>query len=507
MRIRLSQLNIESRLVGLIVAETLLLNPFLLCMIFYFPGYLFFLHYFEGGIYMKPIGGFIILLAVAVAWKKIRSGSDAPAYDPPFRARVEEYPAVQSLVRKIEAALGTTLSDRMNLILSPVLWRTFGCDTVRLLESRNEITIPIGCLGIWSVFDLSCYLAHSVLRRRPPRWIFSPARNSLERLGSEQYQAAVNRISTRHTRMVERFADRYRNLVSTWYFLADVEADRRIADMYGAPTVADWLQRTGLADVSVPDCLTNIIEPAARRGQLLPIAESCRAYHHQIEPQWREALSTQMGIAERGDPNAGTSPLLIRLAALQGHPQSRHSHDPRMAATLFADLPSLEDEVLRNELGELVQRCRRATVEDLGISVLILQMEEEVARNAELLEGRSACDIPALLANVPMLAASYREDPRYLFAQVQRESMVPYLLSAFLATELVREGWSVLYSIEDGLQLQNGRTRVSPGGVISGLIAGEISGDEFQSLLRLTGPFSRAADTGELGRSRGPSAS
>src|SRR5439155_12377472 len=127
--------------------------------------------------------------------------------------------------------------------------------------------------------------------------------------------------------------------LTEWHLLADIEADKRIAKTYGASAIADWIQRSALANVSVAICLASVVEPAAARGQLLPIAEACRAWHNLIEPQWGAALTSEMRAAERKDRQGGLNTLVIRLGALQRTGGTSAPYDPRPSATLFENLP------------------------------------------------------------------------------------------------------------------------------------------------------------------------
>ncbi|MGD0133411.1 MAG: hypothetical protein ABSE57_15275 [Bryobacteraceae bacterium] len=61
--------------------------------------------------------------------------------------------------------------------------------------------------------------------------------------------------------------------------------------------------------------------------------------------------------------------------------------------------------------------------------------------------------------------------------------MVPHLLAAFLAVGLAQQGWSVRYTVEQGLFLTNGKREISPETVIRRLSAGEMSIDDFLAIL------------------------
>lgn len=139
MRLKLSFLGIEAKIAGLLVVETVIVSPLLLCMIFYFPGCLLFLRYFEGGQYLKPILGFMLVLALVVVWKKWRLGSDEPEFDEPLRREANAFPDLERLLTKVESEMRCAIPRRAAVVLSPVLWRTFGCDPARLRDRRDEV--------------------------------------------------------------------------------------------------------------------------------------------------------------------------------------------------------------------------------------------------------------------------------------------------------------------------------------------------------------------------------
>jgi hypothetical protein len=481
-RLRIALWSVQVRIAALLIAEALLLGAAHFWITFAFPWYLSYQWYFGGSVRIVPTSAYLFLLGIAIAWR-IRSRSDESVYCKPLSLDWQQQTAVTRLCQKVESELGCAIPSAGYLTLSPVAWRNYGCDALRFRDNARGIVVPIGCLGIWSVLDMCCYVGHCAVRRRAPRWFFEPARNALMRLGAERFQHAVRRESSLRARNVERLANRLGGALAQWQLLADIEADRRIAKAYGASAVADWIQRSSLANISVAICLANVIEPAAARGQLLPIAEACRAWHNRIEPHWGAALTNEMRAAEHKSPKAGLNALVIRLGALQYTGGANAPYDPRPSTTLFENLSSLEDAALRNEAPSLPAGLHRTEIAEIGSAVLLPQMQEEVARNVESFKNRSIRDLPELVRCAAGLAAAYREDPRYLFAKSQRELMVPYLLAAFLAVGLAQQGWSVRYTIEQGLLLTNGKREISPETIIRRLSAGEMSKDDFVEIL------------------------
>jgi hypothetical protein len=400
--------------------------------------------------------------------------------DEPLRESLDGWPELGSTVRDLARELRRPVPESAAFVLSPVVWRRFGCVPARL-QSRGEISIPIGCLGVWPVLSLRCHIGHALVRRQPRGWLFYVIRKSLTRLALESREAAARRLRPIKPR---RLILAYLNLLMHWDILADTEADARIAPLLEASAVATWICQTQLAGQVATQCLRRIIQPAAERGVLLPIAASCAAFYSLMEPGWLAAVEAERVKAQRAkaaNPFLGT--LMIRLRVLPGGPA--RVHDPRPAVSLLPALDSLEEKLLRHEaaLGRL--ELRRAAMDEIAEAVLLPMMREEVERNAAALKGRTAADVPDLLRDVPALAAAYRPDPRYLLGPQQRKTLVPGLLSAFLTLELERRGWRAGYTVPPGLIVEKEGRTVCPNQLMAALSKGGMSREAFLKLLDL----------------------
>jgi hypothetical protein len=492
MRLRLHMWVIEARLAGLLLAERALMDR-LLILTLYAVFCLASIETYLDGVSLTPIAWAIVIFAIVAGWTAVSLASEGPVSDRPVALDLAGREGLRNLLENVGADVHRPVPRHASLVLSPILWRSFGCDPGSLRNDKSTIVIPAGCLMVWSVFDFRCYVANSLVRTPSPRW-FRYARVALHKLNQECFQHAAARRTGRRVRLAGWFLRHHVTLLNNWELLAEIEADRRTARCYGASTVADWLQRYYLSAISVPACLNAIVAPSAARGQLLPVAESCRVYHNLMEPNWLTSLRAEMTKAERATPKpVALSAIAIRLGALQNTAEVAHANDPRPAASLFEDLPSLEETAVRNELGKLPDPFSRGAVEDLGGSILIPQMQEEVARNAKMLAGCRPPDIPDLIQRAPELAASYCEDRQFLLAPAQRQAMIPNLLTAFLAVELVKENWQVSYSVEEGLTLRNGRRRLNPHDTVQRLAKGELSRQEFLATIAPADPSPPAA--------------
>jgi len=246
-------------------------------------------------------------------------------------------------------------------------------------------------------------------------------------------------------------------LMAFWRVTADMEADRRVAGRYGSFLVTQYIQETLFAYKAVSDCLKRIIEPITRRGILLPVASSCRAYHTLFEPAWVEHVA--------GIPH---NPMLLRLSVLPRSSGAAQVHDSRPSVNLFGDIAALEERAVRNELKWPPKRpLRRGNIEEIGDLVLLPVFQEALRQNASLLSGHSARDLPDLARNVPHLAATVRARPGSLPSAIQREEIAVFLLTVFFAVELrTRAGYTLKFDIQHGVTLLHGETTLIPGLIV-----------------------------------------
>ena len=267
-RLRFARWRVAAKIAGLLIQEAFFSGGAAFWLLYALPWFLLYEWYFGGGITLGPIVAYLAVVAIAVVWRLASSGEDVES-DSPLPVDWARYPDL--------AALGAVRKRPGYIALSPALWRNFGCDPSRLAESQSAVTLPLGCLSLWSILDLRCHLTHATVRGRLPRWLLHPATHTLSSLEATHYQDAMHGIANWRTRNVQRIGMALGNKLVEWRLIADLEADRRLARSFGPNVVADWIERSALAELTVPACLAAVVEPAARRGQLLPIAESCPA--------------------------------------------------------------------------------------------------------------------------------------------------------------------------------------------------------------------------------------
>jgi hypothetical protein len=367
-------------------------------------------------------------------------------------------------------------------VLSPVAWRLFGCSAATLRTNESSIVVPIGCLGIFSIFDLKCELAHARTRCRS-RLIIPACERSRRKLKPFAGQPHAFRDRPRwQSWAIARIEAACQSNLALWDLFADLQADRKLASQYGSFAVSSWIQRSQLAYFSVRECVAERIVPLAEEGILVSVSESCRAFHALFENEWLASLRKQMVENER-KPEV-VSPVLLRLGALQHGLQTAGGQDPRSATTLFDELAELEESVARSEIGIAARiPLQRSEPQQFAEAVLIPLMKKEVTRNGHLVGDWTVADLPGLIERKHELSLAYVPDPRFLFASEQREALIPGLFTSFLAAQLVAIGWMPSHSDEEGLTLSLGERSIRPDDTVHALLAGEISREGFLRLI------------------------
>ncbi len=281
---------------------------------------------------------------------------------------------------------------------------------------------------------------------------------------------------------VEKLQAAYYRHLSQWYLFADLQADLKVAAKYGAFSVSSWIQRSELAKYCVVECLAFRIVPLAEDGVLLPVSETCQAFHALFEDEWLKSIKSQLIAGERN--SVALSPTVLRLGALQNGLQAGGGMDPRSAARTFDDLSSLEESAVRNEVDiSSYPVLVRPEGANMAGAVLIPLMQKELDRNAELVSSWTLMGLPDLVGKKKELAYAYIPDYRILLASDQRESLVPGLLISFLTVTLSRAGWFASYSQEDGVTLALGQRRISPSSVIHDLLDGNLDREAFLQII------------------------
>lgn len=479
MRLRIAILRVEARLVALLVTELFLLNPMVILLLIYFPSYLWLLARLDEGIYLKPIGFYAFILFGAAAAKKIYDGPDEPVPDQPVLDPIGAYPDLQQMVERVARSFHCSSPKQVSIALSPVSWRAFGVD-ISLFRWRNVgLPLPLGCFGTWSVSELEAFVARVLMHRRGPGWLFKTVLWAIHRLDAEQYQHQVQNVTHWLARARGKALDRYLSALDEWRFLSDLEADLAASRYISPDVLMSLAYKTAMAESLLPMFLTTVVEPALKQRALLCVADAYAAYALAVDPHWLDEIVKALQDLDR-DSSSDSGPLIKRLAVLSTLPKVFTLQDPRPATSLLRDYRAAELRAAANELGsDLVESAAKIDMADSVRLAIIPLLKDEVDRNILLLEGKTRFDIPDLLRRKAELAADYRADDRFLFAPVQKESMIPLLLGSFLALALIEEKWEASFELHEGIRLGLAGRCVQPFTLVGQLESGAITEAEF----------------------------
>lgn len=389
---------------------------------------------------------------------------------------------LSDLIRTIARELRKRPPDTVFFTLSPVAWRPYAISSTELRKaSTGPTVIPLGCLEIYSVFDLKCELAHSFVRPRSTLLVPACERNGLDLARFARPPAFRNRPGWQ-TWAISKTEHLIHQNLAQWNLVADLYADRKVGSKYGAFAVSTWIQRSELAKLSVPICISEDIADLARDGILLPVGAACRTFHSRLEPTWLDELRGQMTQAER-NPERVTA-LVARLGSLQHGLQNAGGADPRPASTLFSLLPSIEESAVRNEL-EIPRDAvlKRPAPNHYAEDVIIPLMRSELDRNSRLIADWKLTDLPTLTTVASGLALSYRTRPGLLLTPEQRKALIPGLLVSFLTIRLLDSGWTISYGEESGLELSSAERTLRPHALISSIMKRDITEEVFLHLV------------------------
>jgi hypothetical protein len=480
-RVRLALLRMEARLLLLNLLALCVLCPALPATLIYFAIYFAVLGRLSGGWYIAMLSAGAALLLFAL-WQRWRLDANELQDPQPFRVPLEQFPALLAEVSEIAKQLRVTAPSTVQIRLGPApSTPPAGVLKDLVCAQAGEITLPVGCLSLWSVLEFRCHLARSLARRTGPKLLLRSVNRMMMYLGAEHYQTAEQNIESRRTRWIEALLERYHGEIARWQLLVECEADQAAAREYGAELVASWIRKTWQAEIAMPWYRTAFIEPAAHQAKLFPIGEGYIGFHHQMEPSWSEAEAEDS--AEHSDDGAMT-PVQVRIETLR-HAESRPAVlDPRPAASVLPGIQMLEEMAVRRELDlPTTQQFRRLEVTEYAESVLLPLMRDDLDRNRHLLESKTVDDLPDLVNRTRELAELFAPKPLLLLDAAQKRVMVPDLLRSFLVVQLIDRGWQAVFSFWEGFRLTCGSVEIDPARVVYELGDGALSRDEFRALL------------------------
>lgn len=478
MRARLALWSIEARLTAWLLTGFVLFKPMLLLPVVYLTVCVVLAR--DTASMRDMVALVSVSILVGLLLRRVLHGAPKPGGEAPhlLDKRLADWPAMEAEVREVARQFGVRKPTRIVVNLLPRSTAHPSGFLASVGQPQWEgVQVPLLCMGVWSVFELRACLAQSMLRIEPPRRLFRLIGLQQAAVRGELYQAALQSIDTRWVRNLTRLAESTGRLVAEWQILADALVDRRIAEAYGTGVTASWIRTSWQAELTGPAFLEQFVEPAANRGALLELVRGYSLFHQQTEPQWEEAQ-----MRARGNERGYTLERL-RVEALEMVESGAEVSGGRAASDLIP--AGLEIEAARELLNLPEHTLRETAWDDYVEQVLLPWMKEDLARNAHLLGEAAVENLPELAANSRTLAKDYRPAQNLTLDSVQREAMVPDLLTSVMVIGLRARGWALEFDFARGLRLRRGSNAIEVRDTVDQLLDGTLSGEEFLARVRI----------------------
>ena len=180
MRFRLAFWKLEAKMLGLVLVEALTICIVLTFLVAEVAGYWTFMFRGTMSTFVKILAAAACSAFLIALYRNLWSVPEDEA-DEPLRVRLSSLPELEACVREVGADFKQRMPKSVAILLSPVVWRRYGRDAARLRD-QGEFCLPVSLLAIWPIVSLRCHIAHTLIRRRPRKWLFYAVRKSLIRL-------------------------------------------------------------------------------------------------------------------------------------------------------------------------------------------------------------------------------------------------------------------------------------------------------------------------------------
>jgi hypothetical protein len=223
-------------MLGLVLMEALIVCLVLTFLAAEIAGFWTFMFRALMATFLKVVAGAAVFGFLFGLYYNLRSAMEEKR-DEPLRLPLSSLPELEACMRDVAREFKRPMPKSVAIMLSPVVWRQFGRDATRLRD-RGEFCLPVSLLAIWPILSLRCHIAHSLIRRRPRKCLFYAVRKSMTRLTQGgRIQLSWRRRRTKPPKLFRRYFD----LQFRWQVMADIEADARVARVYGDSAVSTWM--------------------------------------------------------------------------------------------------------------------------------------------------------------------------------------------------------------------------------------------------------------------------
>jgi Zn-dependent protease with chaperone function len=242
-------------------------------------------------------------------------------------------------------------------------------------------------------------------------------------------------------------------------------ADRLAANTIGSEHLIEGLRAIHRAAAACDHYLNYEFLPMVRNGFRPPLLEGF-TFMLSAEPV---AKSLDEGLAQElkaGEQNAYDThpPLALRIAAVQGLPASKVSHDAP-AVSLLDDVPNLEAQLIASWFaeGSPAPQLKQVAWADTGSTVLLPIWKELSKKAAKDLKGLTLQDLPRVVKTLDATAAG-----------------------AAFASALHERGWAI-ENAPGMFQMVRGESRLNPFLFVNQLAAGDLKPADWNEAITSAG--------------------
>lgn len=492
MSTRLSRLLVEARLYIYLLGGALVLHLWLpIAVLLCVPGLA--LASTMGYPHTEVITGAVFLLTAGAPVWLLRSdykSSHPPSADADGES-LDLYPALKELAGQTALDLGKPAPSRVFFRLSPIFrhWGAPEDPDDRELGSRT-LRVDLSRAGVCSVFEFRCDLAKAILEPRMSGWLARRVLAQVDLL-AERINQGTSGIAARRRYLWASLLREYElDALRTWRLFAEMETDRALAGLFGKRCVASWIEKSWFAEWVFPVYQQIWLEPAWQRGYLPPTMEGFRRLHEETGGEWLMDTDADRPVNLDSKYELGEiarwQPHRMRLLALDAAEELTATvWDSRPASLLLVDSGAEEKVVRRTMVYGTPLRNDEPLApiswEDYPTAVILAEIDDMLHEDAELFEGRTFQDLPAIVDEASHMVYEEVYMP-FLPPQFEnRLASMPNSLSGFLIKNLLARGWKMRFDLAKGVLLYQPEAGepIDPNDLVHGLADGSLAVDDF----------------------------
>lgn len=434
----------------------------------------------------------LLLLVSAPVWLT-RTGirSTARSASDPETELIDHYPALKELAEQIASDLALPAPRRVLFRLSPIFrhWGAPEDPDDRELGSRT-LRLDLSRVGVCSVFEFRCDIAKAILQPRMSPWLARRVLAQIDLLAERIKRGVSGIAAVKRYMWMSVLRERELNALRAWRLFAEMETDRALAALFGKRCVAAWIEKSWFAEWVFPVYQQIWLEPAWRRGYLPPMMEGFRRLHEETGGDWLMDTDADRPVDLKSKYELGEiarwQPHRMRLIALDAFSDLAGEAWDGRPASLLLEGANAEEKVARRALASDALLRGEESLQPIPWSaypreVVLAEIDDMLHEAAELFDGCSLGDLPAIVRKAPYVADEEVLMP-FLPPQFEhRLASMPNSLSGFLVKNLLARGWQMRFELAKGLLLDspNGAGEVDPNRLVHDLAEGSLTEESF----------------------------